>query len=241
MPLFAKSGAKTFIRAAQAWRRKGYDKMMKKTGSLFLLGCILVISLLSLSSCAKLDTTGLLEAAPALIARSATLNEVYFGEGIPHDPNTTPVGDYYEADRAYLSEAGFSTIEQLKKETRKVFSSEYSDIIFTANLSGFAVEGSGYTYARYASSQPEALRDEKETILVYVGDGKQNPYLLGKSTYDYASAEITDVGRDYAELTLSVHTVYPVCEMYPEGFEENAPMTVRFVYEDGWRIDSPTY
>lgn len=214
---------------------------MKKTLSLLLFGVVLVASLLSLSSCAKLDTTGLLEAAPDLIARSAKLNEVYFGEGIPHDPNATPVGDYYEADRAYLVEAGFSTIEQLKKETRKVFSAEYSEIIFTANLSGFAVEGSGYTYARYASSQPEALRDEKETILVYVGDGKQNPYLLGKSTYDYASAEITDVGRDYAELTLSVHTVYPVCELYPEGYEETAPMKIRFVYENGWRIDSPTY
>ena len=214
---------------------------MKKTLSVLLLGALLVASVLSLASCAKLDTTGLLEAAPDLIARSVKLNEIFFGEGIPYVEGATSVGNYYEADPDYLREAGFRTVDQLKKQTLSVFSAEYSEIVFAANLSGFSVEGSGYTYARYTSSQPEALRDEKETILVYVGEGIQNPYLIGKCTYDYASAEITEVGRDYAELTLSVHTEYPVCEVYPEGFEETAPMTVRFVYENGWRIDSPTY
>lgn len=214
---------------------------MKKTLSVLLLGALLVASVLSLSSCAKLDTTGLLEAAPDLITRSAALNEIYYGDGIPYDKDSTPVGSYYEADRDYLREAGFTTVDGLKAKTAAVFSAAYSEIIFKANLTGFAVEGSGYTYARYTSSQPEALRDEKETILVYVGEGVQNPYDIGKCTYDYATMEIGEVGRDYAELTLSVHTVFPPSEENPDGYEETAPMTVRFVFEDGWRIDSPTY
>ena len=214
---------------------------MKKIHSFLLLSLLLLSLALSLSSCAKLDTTGLLDAAPDLIARSAKLNEIYYGEGIPYDENTTPIGKYYEADKAYLAEAGFSTVTQLKEQTASVFSEEYSNILFSTNLAGFAVDGSGYTYARYASSQAEALRDEKETILVYVGEGNQNPYLLGDSTYDYTTLSIAKVGRDYAELTLSVYTVYPVCEIYPEGYETTVTMTVRFVYENGWRIDSPTY
>lgn len=214
---------------------------MKKTLSVLLLGAIFAASLLSLSSCAKLDTTGLFEAAPDLIARSAVLNEIYYGEGIPYDKDSTPVGSYYEADGAYLTEAGFKTVEQLKNRTRVVFSAAYSEIIFGATLEGFAVEGSGYTYARYTSSQPEAMRDEDETILVFVGEGVQNPYQIGKCTYDYTTLAISDVGRDYAEVTLSVHTVFPPDEDHPNGREETAPMTVRFVYEDGWRIDSPTY
>lgn len=214
---------------------------MKKIHSLFLLTLLILSLALSLSSCAKLDTTGLLDAAPDLIAHSAKLNEIYYGEGIPYNEETTPIGNYYEADKDYLREAGFSTVTQLKKLTTDIFSEEYSDILFSTNLSGFAVDGSGYTYARYASSQAEALRDENETILVYVGEGIQNPYLLGKSTYDYSTLSMGKVGRDYAELTLSVHTVYPVCEIYPDGHETTVTMTVRFVYEDGWRIDSPTY
>ena len=214
---------------------------MKKIYSILLLSLLLLSFSLSLSSCAKLDTTGLLDAAPSLIERAALLNEIYFGEGIPYNKDAIPLGNYYEADKDYLREAGFSTVTQLKKLTTDVFSEEYSNILFDTNLSGFAVDGSGYTYARYASSQAEALRDEKETILVYVGEGIQNPYLLGESTYDYSTLSMGKVGRDYAELTLSVHTIYPVCETYPEGHETTITMTVRFVYEDGWRIDSPTY
>ena len=214
---------------------------MKKIYSILLLSLLILSLSLSLSSCAKLDTTGLLDAAPSLIERAALLNEIYFGEGIPYNKDATPLGNYYEADRNYLREAGFSTVTQLKKLTTDVFSEEYSNILFDTNLSGFAVDGSGYTYARYASSQAEALRDEKETILVYVGEGIQNPYLLGKSTYDTTTLSLDKVGKDYAEVSLSVHTVYPICEIYPEGKEETVIMTVRFVYEDGWRIDSPTY
>ena len=214
---------------------------MKKILSLVALTAILACTVLSFSSCATLDTAGLLEAAPDLIERSAMLNEVFFGEGIPYNKDSTPVGSYYEADKEYLREAGFATVTQLKNKTKTVFSEAYSEIIFSANLSGFAVEGSGYTYARYTSSQAEALRDEKETILVFVGEGAQNPYQIGKCTYDYSTLQITKVGRDYAEVTLSVHTVFPPSESYPDGREEDAPMTIRFVFEDGWRIDSPTY
>ena len=214
---------------------------MKKLLSIFLLSSILAVCVLGFSSCAKLDTTGLLEEAPSLIERSSMLNEVFFGVGIPYNKDSTPVGNYYEADKDYLREAGFSTVDQLKAITRKVFSEEYSTIIFETNLSGFAVEGGGYTYARYTSSQAEALRDDKETILVFVGEGNQNPYEIGACTYDYSTLSLEKVGRDYAEVTLSVHTVFSPSTVYPEGYEETAPMTIRFVYEDGWRIDSPTY
>ncbi|MBQ8859294.1 MAG: hypothetical protein IJ012_05835, partial [Clostridia bacterium] len=103
---------------------------MKKTLSL-LLSVLLLCSALSFAGCAKLDTTGLAEAAPDLIERSVLFNEIYFGDGIPYNENDTPaLGAFYYADPDYLAEHGFSTVEQLKTLTEEVFSEEYSATIF---------------------------------------------------------------------------------------------------------------
>ena len=201
-------------------------------------------------SCATLDTTGLLEAAPDLILRSATLNEVFFGEGIPFDRSVTEYGSYCPAELDFLEEHGFGTVAELRAATEKVFSEEYAALIAETSLSGFPAAGStGYVYARYASSQAENLRDEQETILVY-GESEYLTYPIGKSTYDMSTLRIDYVGADYAIVLLSVTTVTK--DLPPEGeapdpdaaptyTTKTADMEIKFVYENGWRIDSPTY
>lgn len=212
---------------------------MKKTVSVCLLALLLVSAALSCASCAKIDTTGLLEAAPELIERSAALNEVYYGEGIPYNENDiAATGYYFQADKDYLEEAGFSTIAELRALTETVFSAAYCEILFQSAFDGFAAEGSGYVYARYSSSQAENLRDENETILVY---SQHTGTAIGKSTYDFSTLALGEVGKDYATVTLSVTTVYAPTETSPDGFTLTDEMEIRFVYESGWRIDSPTY
>ena len=212
---------------------------MKKIVSLLLTAVTLLSVGLSCASCAKLDTTGLLEDAPVLIARSATLNEIYYGTGIPYDENAVgATGNYYPADKAYLAEAGFSTVAALKALTAEVFSAAYCAILYQSAFEGFSAEGSGYVYARYSSSQAENLRDEKETILV---NSKHTGTAIGQSTYDFSTLALGRVGKDYATVTLSVTTVYAPGEQMPDGLTTTDVMEIRFVYEDGWRIDSPTY
>lgn len=212
---------------------------MKKIVSLLMAAVVLLTAGLSCTGCAKLDTTGLLEAAPELIERSATLNEIYYGEGIPYDENDVgATGHYYPADKTYLAEAGFSTVTELKSLTAEVFSADYCAILYQSALEGFAAEGSGYVYARYSSSQPENLRNEKETILVY---SQHTGTTIGQSTYDFSTLKLGEVGKDFATVTLSVRTVYAPSELMPDGLTTTDEMNIRFVYENGWRIDSPTY
>ncbi len=213
---------------------------MKKTVALLLLAAL---CLCFLPGCASLDTTGLLEAAPGLIERAAALNEIYYGAGIPYDEGGTPIGNYYPADRDYLRAQGFSTIDELKEKTETVFSADYCQAIYSSTLSGFAAEGSGYIYARYSSSQPkdEDLRDENETILVSSTAENKLAHILSID-YDYSSLHLGEGGRDYATVLLSVTTQLAADEDHPTGpYTVTEEMAIKFVYENGWRIDSATY
>ncbi len=157
---------------------------MKRTLTMLTMAAILLSVALSCASCAKLDTTGLLDAAPALIEESAKMNEIYYGAGIPYDENDVgATGYYYPADPDYLDEMGFFTVKDLKDMTADIFSADYCAILFQSAFEGFSAEGSGYVYARYSSNQAENLRDEDETILVY---SKHTGTTIGQSTYDYS-------------------------------------------------------
>ena len=210
---------------------------MKKSVLLLLA---LLLAALPLAGCARIDTAGLLDAAPALLARAAFFNEIYFGEGIPINPSGASVGGYVVADQRYLDEHGFHTIDELKAKTEEVFSPGYCAAIYPAAFAGFAAEG-GYIYARYSSSQAAALRDENETILVSVN----NTGLLtkvGKTTYDYDSVRLIGTGRDYATVGVMATTDYYPTADEPLGRTEETELEIRFVRVDGaWRIDSPTY
>ncbi|MBQ8350671.1 MAG: hypothetical protein IJY20_01330 [Clostridia bacterium] len=210
---------------------------MKKFLSLLLLAAI---CLCVLPGCASLDTTGLLEAAPDLIRRAAALNEIYYGAGIPYDQSGEPIGNYYPADKSYLAEQGFSTIAELKSKTAAVFSVSYCEAIYAATLSGFAAEGSGYIIARYSSSQAENLRDENETILVSTTAENQLSHRVS-ITYDYAGVRLGEVGRNHAMVIIPTVTVFYADEDHPENYTVSEDMAIKFVYEDGWRIDSATY
>ena len=218
---------------------------MKKFLSL-ALSLVCLFCALPLAGCAKIDTTGLLDAAPALIEKSALVNEIFFGEGIPYDKNGEAQGYFYPADAAWLAEHGIKTTADLATLTESVFSQEYAAIILGSGISGFPAGGGAYVYPRYASSQPENLRDEDETILV----STNNEFLInpiGKSTYDYSTLTLIATARDYAVLALSVTTTTLLPEDERVEGETNTTTTtvtmeIKFVFEGGaWRIDSPTY
>jgi hypothetical protein len=210
---------------------------MKRTICLLLL---LALCLCVMPGCAKQDTTGLLEAAPALIQKSAELNEIYYGKGIPYDGMGEPIGVYYPADPEYMDKQEFKTVDGLKKLTAKVFSEAYCQAIYASTLSGFAAEGSGYIYARYSSNQPENLRDENEGILVS-STAENKLEHRASITYKYDQIRLGKVGRNYAIVIIPTITEFYADDDHPTDYTVREDMEIKFVYESGWRIDSATY
>lgn len=209
------------------------------------LAALLVLLALPLVGCAKIDTTGLFEEAPALIERSALVNAIFYGDGIPYDESGEPLGVFYPADEGWLAAHNLKTTEDLRTLTASVFSQPYAEIILSSGIAGFPSDV-GYVYPRYASSQPENLRDENETILV----STNNEFLLnpiGKSTYDYDTLTLVARERAYAVLSLSVTTTTLLPEDERVPGEDNTvtttvTMEIKFVKEgNAWKIDSPTY
>ncbi len=208
----------------------------------FLRGIPLLLALLLvLPGCAApLDTTGLLEAAPDLIEQSLFLNEVYYGAGIPYDATAAPaIGNYYYADAVYLATHGIPTVAALQQKTGEVFSSAYTALLADTVLSGFSAGSDAYSYARYASSAVQGQEDENETILVRAE--ASSTFSLATVTYDPATLSLGEVTHLYATVLIQRQTTYPPTEEGEAPRTETEQAAIRFVYEDGWRIDSPTY
>ena len=101
---------------------------MKRSRFIIRLTALLLVLLLpaiSLVSCRLDDEEAFVSTARDMIVRSAALNEIYFGSGIPYVKDAGGIGNYYRADEDYLAEAGFETIDQLRALTAEVFSEEY--------------------------------------------------------------------------------------------------------------------
>lgn len=208
-------------------------KLLYALSGLLLLS--LILSFAYCAGCAPLDTTGLLEAAPDLISRSAEFNEIYYGEGIPYDAMSgAAIGVYYYADKTYLAEKGFSTVTELQEKTKEVFSEAYCRSLFAYAFEGVSSAG---LYSRYSSNQAEIDRNEKETILV----SSTHEAILGATLYDFSTLAIEAVEHDYATVSLSATVTYLPSDEHPDGYSEDTVIRIRFIKENGWKIDSATY
>ena len=215
---------------------------MKRISTLILTAVLVFGCLFSTASCAKLDTTGLLEAAPDLIERSAFFNGLFYGDGIPYSAtDEEAIGNYYPASPAFLDEHGFHTVKELKEKTKEVFSQNYCESIFSSSVfSGYSSGVGTPIYARYSSNKAVNDPDEEkaETILV---SSVYEPLLACQTVYDFSTLTVSEVGKDYATVSLAIELVYKPTEEKPSGERRESTLSVRFVYEDGWRIDSATY
>ena len=115
--------------------------------------CLLLAVCLSLFSCEinrEYDEGEVALAAAEIIPKTALLNEIYWGDGIPYVENlNTAVGYYYEASPTFLIENGIETIEDLKEMTRAVFSESYSTNVFDTKLTSVKDGDEIISYAGY--------------------------------------------------------------------------------------------
>lgn len=203
-----------------------------------IVSLIIVFGLLcSLVSCKEknreYDENEVKLAAESLIRKSAELNYIFWGEGIGYINDASySVGYYYPADIFSLLSYGIETIDDLKEKTKKVFSSSYSENIFSTVFSSLGDEDEIYGFARYYQKYSDAENKEPECIMVY-----SNALVLlnDEVSYDFDTLKVIGSKKQTVYVTLSVNV--------KRGENtQSRELKVGLVEEEGgWRIDTPTY
>ena len=203
-----------------------------------IVSLIIVFGLLcSLVSCKEknreYDENEVKLAAESLIRKSADLNNIFWGEGIGYISDADySFGYYYPADIFSLSSYGIETIDDLKEKTKKVFSSSYSENIFSTVLSSLSDGEEIYGFARYYQKYSDAQNKEPECIMVY---SKSIVLLKDEVSYNFDTLKVIGSKKQTVYVTLSVNV--------KRGEQtQTRDLRVGLVEEEaGWRIDTPTY
>ena len=209
--------------------------ILKKAPALLI--CI-VLTLFS-TSCGEekdreYDELEVVSAAADLIKGTELLNEIYYGTGIRYNP----VGNqtYQQADELWLMSKGFSTVEELKKMTRKVYTTDYCNIIFASAFeSAKDAYGNVESFARYIQMYDESSEANPEPTYILVNTSVK-PLFEDTVEYAYETLRVTRVkGRKvYVSIEATVTS--------SDGKSQTREIEVALIEEaDGWRLDEPTY
>ena len=212
------------------------NKEIKRIISFVLLIVVVILNVFSLISCAKdreYDEQIVLAEAERLIKESITLNNIYYGNGIPFVKNEAySDGVYYMADGIYLDSLGISTVDDIKRMTESVFSKEMSEIMIGATLSSIYEGEEIKIYSRYYQSY-DPLTDEPISIMVY----KDAKILLDDTVvYDYNTLRVigSEKERVYVEINAAVTN--------KDGKSCTNKLKIALIEEEnGWRLATPSY
>lgn len=199
---------------------------MKRIVSLILAVAILLL----LVSCGgeknrSYDEAEVKAAAEGLILKSAKLNEIFWGEGIPYiEDDNYKNGQYYPADFIYLKKMDVETVDDIMEMTLEVFTKGYATSIYSSIFSSQVGESGMVGYTRYYQGT--------ECIMVYT---KYKPLLLDSVEYICSGIEV--LGSSGEVVTVKI----PI-KVTRDGTSQEREIEVDLIEEEGgWRIDSPTY
>lgn len=204
-----------------------------------------ILALLLLSSCGgeKIPTEEIRAALDELLPKSAELNEIYFGEGLPITVDEELVKLYYESfdvtfstDEATLSyqpvdpASGYSNETELREATLEVFSEEYSEYLFERAFKGISAVFSEGTDREKTVTSAYAMYLEQNGILTARVNISDEAMELGR-TYDLDGMEV-----------LRESDGYVIVKVPSEMNGVQLDIELKLVKtEAGWRLDSPTY
>ena len=218
---------------------------MKKAVALTALLLSALVSV-SLFSCGKKYEDGeIIAAAKELIPASEEINRIYFGDGIPFadeddyadlfPPFSPPPPDEESGDDLtyYMvkPDCGYSSIEDVKKATLRVFTEDYSEILFENAFSGVTVVVG------------EGDQAEKQLVSLARYIDSEEGYLAGRIVSD---EEKLPLGREYDLDCITVvsqrgtEAKIKVPSTSAAGEKEEIELTMK-ITADGWRLDTPTY
>ena len=199
---------------------------MKRTVSLILAAVILLLFV----SCGgeknrEYNEEEVKAAAEVLILKSAKLNDIFWGAGIPYEEDDNyKNGLYYPADFTYLHNLGAQTVDDILKLTAQVFTKGYTVSIYSSTFSSQTGDYGMAGYTRYYQGT--------ECIMVY---SAYKPLLT--DNVEYITEELEVIGSKGQVVTVKL----PI-KVTRGGEVQQSQIEVNLIEEDeGWRIDSPTY
>ena len=199
-------------------------KRFKAAGAALLLCLALCFALTACSGARRIYKSEIAECLPALVEQSRVLNEIYFGDGFPPRGDAElPGNGYYYADTAVY---GLESITAIKEATEKVFTPEYSAVLYAAAFDGVVGEDGAVSLPRYAEGEFGLMQHMGATV-----------YDLADRSYDFETLKLKKASATRA--TVSVETTDE------HGNAATVELiVVRTVDEAGnaeYHLDSPTY
>ena len=193
-----------------------------------------------------------------LLEKSAELNEIYFGAGLPLSDNSEDVERLlasFDADVKTINyhpvsrDAKYKSIDAIKTATLEVFSDDYSAYLFERAFSGIADKTEVTTKIPVEDDKTEDYADSEETtvsevkqVATYAMYLEQNGMLTVRL---HLEDEAYPLGREYDLDSLTVERDgdgYIVVKVPTTLDGKNLDVKLKLVKEDdGWRLDSPTY
>lgn len=187
-----------------------------------LLSLIMALLLVTgaLCSCKRVEDDEAYAIVKDLVDRSYVLNVIYYGEGLPHNPDEHYEGDYY-----YVREdAAYTVRNDVLVETKAVFSESIADELIEIYFAGTNSYGVAL-YARYVTGATGflAVNPDYENVV--------------KKVYKYDTSRLTIEKIKRNEIKATVPAIVDEGE---SPFE--IEVIVKYDKDIGeWRLDSPTY
>ena len=175
-----------------------------------------------------------------LLPKSAELNEIYFGKGLPTTRDEDAVRAFYETfdtDIAAISyepvdpSCGYETVDDIKAATLEVFTEEYASFLFDRAFTGISAVFDEGTETEHRTTAVYAMYLEQDGFLTKRVNLKDDAIPLGR-TYDLDSLEVLRENETGVQVRM---------ESFVDG-QPSVDVEMWLTETDaGWRLDSPTY
>ncbi len=206
----------------------------------YTLITVLLLIAVMVVSCGKTHDIGELRAAlEELLPKSAELNEIYFGEGLPLASDREMVEKFYSSFDSDVSmvnyhpvdaDCGYTSEADIREATLAVFSQDYSSYLFDRAFTGISSVSNEGSQNEITQTASYAMYIEQNGTLTVRIDVADEALPLGRE-YDIAEASIVHARKNY--VILSVPSTF-------EGKQLDVELKL-VMTDDGWRLDSPTY
>ena len=221
-------------------KNKMENGLLKRAVPVFLAAVILIC--MTAAGCSKTkhgpeEMRGILE---DLLPKSAELNEIYFGKGLPTIRDENAVQAFYDSfdtDIAAISytpvdpSSGYETVDDIKAATLEVFTEDYAQILFDRAFTGISDVFDEGLETEHRSTAVYALYLEQDGYLTKRVNMENDAIPLGR-TYDLDSLEILRENGMGVQVRLK--------SMYDGKQSVDVELWLTET-ENGWRLDSPTY
>ncbi len=194
--------------------------------TVFLLMVLLLLPMLF--ACSAEPDDEVLAAAEALLAQSATVNALCFGEGLsPVAEGGFSSGGYTEADPVSLEKYGISSVSDIRAMVSAVYSVAAAEQLAQIVFAPVQTEGGFASYRRYY----DAVDGERAVLMV---KREYTPLTQGEVRYENVRLAENARGRAKILVDITVTDGERVRTLTDEGFSLRRE-------EQGWRLDTLTY